>query len=202
MPCDLAAIGTALDAWANAAIYLAVNRRDEEEVIAGTWDASSLVNAASLESYFSPVRTTGAPDAVRKEHDDGAPLGEEVTPKISGRRTFTWELKCTSDSQHLGERGVDLLDSLPALMAGPTFRTVCRGVRIGFTAVEGPVDVSAEIAGRKRAIGLLTTTFSVAVDQADAPYGYVETFIVTSDIKNQGGTSLPEEAQIHEESIP
>lgn len=141
-------------------------------------------------------------DEVRRSFDGGAPNGEQIEQIVSGNRLVTVSVRVKSRSQKADQSARYYLGKLRTSLADPARLAEFRAASI---AVVRPMPLqNLDFTEQDRVIsfGNMDVIFATVVNDDVAATTYIESALISSDIKNVDGTSLPAALQLDNLEVP
>lgn len=188
---DWAAIGAALQAWAEGAALRITGsavpvqwERDQGKMLIG--------NDAWIELNIRSIVSVGN-DETRYAVASPVVPGEELTTTVTGQRTFVLSIKIPSNTQVVGAalNSRVLLEGLRTALRWPSAFAAFDAAGFGFLRVIRQIDeVPDPRSNRDRSYAVLEASFITAAAVDDAPSTYIE------KVKVSGSISLPNNATV------
>lgn len=177
-------IQTQLEGLFTAATGLPAQWIDES----GAWQIADPTKPAYGRLYVAPATSYGR-DSLEWDYDDGAAVGEEVTPHVRGLRSLVWQVTIYSMSAEPGDDAQHYAELLRDSMRFPTIKAYLDDAELGFASVAVLRRLDVSHLSRVTSAAQIDFNLNAEQDVSGAAIGYVETFDMEGTATDQAGNT-------------
>jgi hypothetical protein len=185
---------TQILAWfaAVTAIPTRMRNRETKRFQSKSWAELHILSSAAL-----------GVDEVRREFNSGGSPGSDVDVQIAGQRLVTVSCRVKSRSQEPLQTARFYLERARTSLSKPAVRaTHFDPFQIAVVRTQPLVDLDFDEENRVVSLANMDVVFETVVDEADAPVSHIASAVLSSDLKNVDGSSLPAVLQLDNVELP